>query len=287
VRPRRPTCPPLPIRSPRPDAQLLGFTVQAMVNRPRAHELIVGVATDPVFGPTILFGQGGTAVEVLKDSATALPPLNSVLARDLVSRTRVARLLAGYRGKASDRFAILPYPALLDETVHLHDREVQLRPIRPEDEPLLRAFYAQATAGDMRPRFFLARREVPHGETRALQPDRLRPRDDLRGAECGRRNRGPARRGACRVRPRQPARRVRDSGRAAHCQRRGLGSVLMAKLLRHLRARRARGVGRMPGREPRHGRARQEERLLGRAGARGRDLCVEAAPGLKDRSASN
>ena len=74
-----------------------GFTVQRMVQRPLAQELIVGASVDPLFGPVLLFGQGGTAVEVIADRAIALPPLNRVLARDLVSRTRVARLLAGYR----------------------------------------------------------------------------------------------------------------------------------------------------------------------------------------------
>ncbi len=88
------------LRTLRPDAQLAGYTVQAMVNRPRAHELIVGVASDAVFGPVLMFGQGGTAVEVLKDSATALPPLNDRLAQDMIARTRVARLLAGYRDRA-------------------------------------------------------------------------------------------------------------------------------------------------------------------------------------------
>ena len=87
------------LRELRPDAQLQGFTVQEMARRPDAHELIVGVATDPVFGPTILFGQGGIAVEVMNDSALALPPLNMVLARDLVSRTRVSKLLKGYRNR--------------------------------------------------------------------------------------------------------------------------------------------------------------------------------------------
>ena len=81
----------------RPGAKLAGFTVQQMVRRGNAHELIAGVATDPVFGPVILFGQGGTAVEVIGDKAIALPPLNVALARSLVGRTRVAKLLAGYR----------------------------------------------------------------------------------------------------------------------------------------------------------------------------------------------
>jgi acetyltransferase len=81
----------------RPDARPGGFSVQLMAQRPEAHELIVGVATDPLFGPVILFGQGGIAVEVTADHAVALPPLNMVIARDLVARTRVSRLLAGYR----------------------------------------------------------------------------------------------------------------------------------------------------------------------------------------------
>lgn len=83
----------------RPQATLTGFTVQRMAKRGGAHELIVGVATDPVFGPVILFGQGGTAVEVIADKAVALPPLNLALARDLISRTRIARLLDGYRDR--------------------------------------------------------------------------------------------------------------------------------------------------------------------------------------------
>jgi len=71
--------------------------VQAMVRRAHAQELIVGTSIDRVFGPVVLFGQGGTAVEVLADRAVALPPLNVPLARALVARTRVARLLAGWR----------------------------------------------------------------------------------------------------------------------------------------------------------------------------------------------
>lgn len=91
----------------RPDARLQGFSVQAMARRPDACELIIGVTTDAVFGPVILFGQGGIAVEVMHDHALALPPLNTVLARDLISRTRVARLLAGYRNKpAADLDAV-------------------------------------------------------------------------------------------------------------------------------------------------------------------------------------
>lgn len=85
----------------RPGATLAGFSVQSMVRRPDARELIVGVATDPVFGPVILFGQGGIAVEVTADHAIGLPPLNMVLARDMISRTRVSKLLSAYRNCAA------------------------------------------------------------------------------------------------------------------------------------------------------------------------------------------
>ena len=85
------------VRSALPQARIDGFTVQAMVLRPHAQELIVGASIDKVFGPVILFGQGGTAVEVVADRAVALPPLNLQLARALVERTRVSRLLKAWR----------------------------------------------------------------------------------------------------------------------------------------------------------------------------------------------
>lgn len=91
----------------RPDARVEGFTVQKMAARAGAHELIAGVAVDPTFGPVILFGQGGTAVEIIGDRAVALPPLNTVLAKRLISNTRIAKLLAGYRNRpAADLTAI-------------------------------------------------------------------------------------------------------------------------------------------------------------------------------------
>ena len=65
----------------RPDAVLQGFTVQPMVRLAHAHECIVGASVDPVFGPVVLFGAGGVAVEVLGDRALGLPPLNMALAR--------------------------------------------------------------------------------------------------------------------------------------------------------------------------------------------------------------
>ncbi|MES3000106.1 MAG: bifunctional acetate--CoA ligase family protein/GNAT family N-acetyltransferase [Pseudomonadota bacterium] len=202
-----------------PAATVQGFAVQPMAHRRHARELIVGIATDPVFGPVLLFGKGGTAVELSRDHAIALPPLNAQLARDLVARSGVAPLLAAHRGEpavheealidtlvklsrmASDlpdvleldlnplvadadgvivvdarvrvRIAdeppgpgpaIRPYPSGLEESVGVAGATLQLRPIRPEDAGRLKAFYAKASPQDMRLRFFMARREVPASE---------------------------------------------------------------------------------------------------------------------------
>jgi len=83
----------------KPKARLEGFIVQEMVVRPGAFELIAGVTADATFGPVILFGQGGTAVEIVGDKSLELPPLNSALARAQIERTRIAALLKGYRGR--------------------------------------------------------------------------------------------------------------------------------------------------------------------------------------------
>jgi acetyltransferase len=82
-----------------PQAKLEGFIVQEMIHRPSAYELIAGVTTDATFGPVILFGHGGTAVEVLRDKSLELPPLNTALARAQIERTRIAKLLHGYRDR--------------------------------------------------------------------------------------------------------------------------------------------------------------------------------------------
>ena len=67
-------------REAKPEARINGVTVFPMIVRPKARELIVGIADDPTFGPVIVFGQGGTAVEVIDDKALALPPLDLSLA---------------------------------------------------------------------------------------------------------------------------------------------------------------------------------------------------------------
>jgi acetyltransferase len=206
-----------------PHAQVEGFTVQTMVRRPRAQELIVGASIDPLFGPVILFGQGGTAVEVMADRALALPPLNRPLARALIRRTRVSRLLDGWRDvPAADsaavervlmavaellatepriaeldinplladadgvialdarvrvsaagpggaaRFAIRPYPAQLVQRQRWQERELTIRPIRPEDESQHLAFLQELAPEDIRMRVFYSRRTLPRSELARL-----------------------------------------------------------------------------------------------------------------------
>lgn len=90
------------------ERQLEGFAVQQMIHRPKAQELLVGVATDPVFGPVLMFGAGGTAVEVLHDTTMELLPVDDILADDMIGRTRISRLLAGYRDRApADRRSLI------------------------------------------------------------------------------------------------------------------------------------------------------------------------------------
>ena len=211
------------LRAALPAAALDGFTVQAMLSRPLGQELIVGASIDPMFGPVLLFGAGGTAVEVLADRAIALPPLNRVLAAELISRTRMSRLLAGYRNHppakldavcdvlmavsqmladipelaeldinplwADDHgvmaldarvrlsaaapagaanFAITPYPAELTQTLSWQGQPLVIRPIRPEDEPQHRAFIESLSPSDLRLRFFSSRRDLPRSEIARL-----------------------------------------------------------------------------------------------------------------------
>ncbi len=95
------------VKQNRPGAKVAGFTVQAMVFRPHARQLVAGIACDPLFGPMLVFGEGGRAVEVIRDHTVGLPPLNLPLARGMIARTRVSRLLeASGPRPAADRDAI-------------------------------------------------------------------------------------------------------------------------------------------------------------------------------------
>jgi acetyltransferase len=80
-----------------PDVEISGVVVEKMYRSSNGRELMIGIVRDPVFGPVISFGSGGTNVEIMGDSAITLPPLNRRLASDLISRTRVSRLLTGFR----------------------------------------------------------------------------------------------------------------------------------------------------------------------------------------------
>jgi acetyltransferase len=117
----------------RPEARLQGFTVQPMIARPNAHELLMGVFDDPLFGPTILFGAGGTATEVIQDTAAALPALDVELARDLVEQTRIVKLLKGYRDQPPANL-----DAIADTLVRLSQLVIDCPAVRELDiNPLL------------------------------------------------------------------------------------------------------------------------------------------------------
>jgi acetyltransferase len=282
-----------------PRTQIDGFTVQAMARRPEAHELIVGAALDPVFGPVVLFGQGGIAVEALDDHAVALPPLNQVLARDLVSRARVSRLLRGYRnrpaadhdaiyavliavgqlladipeivsldinplladrhgvlaldarievapGQASgvQRFAILPYPQHLEQTVRWREGELVVRPVRPEDAPAHLEFFRALDPDDVRARAMASIKALRPGDVaRLTQIDY-----DREMALIATRRRADGRWETLGV-ARSHAAPDRSSAEFAVVVRsdlkgKGLGGILMAKLIAHCRAR---GIGELRG----------------------------------------
>jgi len=80
-----------------PDAKILGVTIEKMYRSSNGRELMIGIIRDPVFGPVISFGSGGTSVEIMGDTAVSLPPLNRRLAVDLINRTKVSKMLGEFR----------------------------------------------------------------------------------------------------------------------------------------------------------------------------------------------
>ena len=106
-----------------PGARIDGFLVQEMAALPAAAELIVGINADRVFGPVVLFGHGGTAVEAIGDTALELAPLDLTSARALIASTRVWRLLRGYRNSP---------PAAIDAIAGVLIRVAQLALDHPE-----------------------------------------------------------------------------------------------------------------------------------------------------------
>jgi acetyltransferase len=91
----------------RPNAHMDGISIEPMIVKPNGRELMIGVTSDPVFGPVITFGAGGTAVEIMGDRAVALPPLNNFLVSDLIQGTRIARMLGAFRNMAPANMAAL------------------------------------------------------------------------------------------------------------------------------------------------------------------------------------
>ena len=196
------------------EAAFDGVTVQPMLRVSQSTELIIGASPDPQFGPVILFGAGGTLVEVFRDYALTLPPLTTTLAHHLIDATRVARALGGVRGGAPvdrdalaqllvlfsalvaeqriikeieinpllaapdallaldarivlydpdlpladiPRLAIRPYPNQYASPWVLRDgTPVNIRPIRPEDEPLLVQFHSRLSEQSVFNRYFSA-----------------------------------------------------------------------------------------------------------------------------------
>jgi acetyltransferase len=191
-----------------------GVTIQPMVKLKDAYEIIIGASPDPQFGPVLLFGSGGQLVEVYKDRALALPPLNATLARRMIGQTRIHTALKGVRGRAPvdlaaleqllvrfsrlvveqrwvreidinpllaspdglialdarvltygndvsedqlPRPAIRPYPLQYCTPFKTRDGiDVEIRPIRPEDEPLLVKFHQTLSERSVRLRYFAA-----------------------------------------------------------------------------------------------------------------------------------
>ncbi len=195
------------------EGHFLGVTVQPMIQA-EGYELILGSSIDPQFGPVLLFGSGGQLVELYKDRALALPPLNTTLARRMMERTRIFEALKGIRGRrpvdiaalerlmvqfgrmvieqrwvaeidinpllaSSDRLlaldarfvlhgpemtedripapAIRPYPTRYVGAWGLADgTQLVIRPIRPEDEPLIVHFHEGLSEDSVYMRYFHA-----------------------------------------------------------------------------------------------------------------------------------
>ena len=194
------------------EEHFLGVTIEPMIQLKDGYELILGSSIDPQFGPVLLFGTGGQLVEVFKDRALALPPLNSTLARRMIEQTKIYTALKGIRGRppidiaaleevlvrfsnlvleqhwikeidinplfaspsgllALDarvvlhppetredqlpRSAIRPYPAQYVTTWKLPDGSPGVvRPIRPEDEPLMIRFHEGLSERSVHYRYF-------------------------------------------------------------------------------------------------------------------------------------
>ncbi|MDG6777248.1 bifunctional acetate--CoA ligase family protein/GNAT family N-acetyltransferase [Thiomicrorhabdus sp. zzn3] len=109
------------IQQTQPEAKILGVTVEPMYQNACARELLIGVVRDPVFGPAITFGSGGTDVEVQQDRSIALPPLNHFIAERMIARTKAAKRLGIFRGLPA-----VNREAIIDTLLNLSDMVSQL-----------------------------------------------------------------------------------------------------------------------------------------------------------------
>ncbi len=176
----------------KPDARIEGFTVQPMIRKKNAHELFAGVSTDQTFGPLIVFGAGGTGVEVMRDTAEALPPLDLGLAHDLIGQTRVSRLLAGYRDRPAadlDRIAMVLVRLSYLVAEHPEIREIDINPLLADEFDVV-ALDARIVIADpvLQPRVAMSIRayparweadfQLPDGRDLLIRP--IRPDDEWR-----------------------------------------------------------------------------------------------------------
>lgn len=174
-----------------PHARLDGFTVQPMVRKVDAYEVILGVTSDPTFGPVMMFGAGGTAVEAIGDTAMGLPPLDLKFARDLIEATRICRLLKGYRDKPPvdlDALALVLVRLSYLAVQHPEIRELDVNPLLVDHKGMIAldaririagADAKRAVPPSIRPypREWEAEKIRPNGAPILVRP--LRP-DDLR-----------------------------------------------------------------------------------------------------------
>jgi acetyltransferase len=117
-----------------PDADIHGVMIEQMINK--KYELIIGSKKDPIFGPIIIFGMGGVAVEVFKDLDVALPPLNMALAMRLIENTKIYKLLKGYRGMKgvdikSIQFLLYKFAYLIMDFPEI--REIDINPFAVDE----------------------------------------------------------------------------------------------------------------------------------------------------------
>jgi acetyltransferase len=143
------------VKRAKPEARIIGVTLHPMIVRPKARELIAGIADDPTFGPVIAFGRGGTAVEVINDKALALPPLDLKLAHELITRTRVSRVLKAYRHvPAADHEALaLVLVKLAQLAADVPEiREVDLNPLLADETGIVALDARVAVAQIKKPR---------------------------------------------------------------------------------------------------------------------------------------